>query len=61
MSKQLYWQESPFVKQSSSIYHLKCPKCGLTFSMPKMWGVWKGCPKCWIKLKYKKSERTTNG
>ena len=56
-----YWQEVPHIRQNPSTYHLRCPKCGKTFTMARKWGVWKGCPICWIKLGYKKIERTTNG
>ena len=56
-----YWQEVSYAKQNPSIYRLRCPKCGRIFVMPKKWGVWKGCPICWIRLNYKKVERTTNG
>jgi len=51
-----YWQEVPHIKQNPSIYHLRCPRCGKTFTMVRKWGVWKGCPICWIKLDYKKGE-----
>ena len=48
-----YWREVSYAKQNPSIYRLRCPKCGKIFMMPRQWGVWKGCPVCWIKLDYK--------
>ena len=34
-------------------YRLRCPKCNHIFIMPRSWGVWNGCPVCWIRLKYR--------
>lgn len=55
-SNHKYWREIPYARQNPSIYRLRCPKCGKIFIMPRQWGVWKGCPVCWIRLDYKKGE-----
>lgn len=39
--KQLHYQ---------NCYRMRCPNCGRVFIMPKHWGVWKGCPSCWMRL-----------
>ena len=55
-SDKLYWKETPYWKQRSNEYKLRCPKCSRAFIMPKAWGVWKGCPICWIPLSYRKEK-----
>ena len=44
------------MRQDPRILRLRCPRCGKIYIMPKQWGVWKGCPICWIKLEYKKGK-----
>ena len=45
--------QGKWIKRKNNNYNshrLTCPICKRTFIMPKAWGVWKGCPSCWIKL-----------
>jgi len=51
-----FWKEVSYMRQDPRILRLRCPRCGKIYIMPKQWGVWKGCPICWIKLEYKKGK-----
>lgn len=59
MKTKKYW-----IKMNTLNYHncyrLRCPKCNHVYIMPQRWGVWKGCPTCWIELKYPYGENNEN-
>lgn len=52
-----YWQEISTAKQHADMYRLRCPKCKKIFVMPRKWGIWTGCPICWIELEYRKEKK----
>lgn len=53
-----YWIDCTANNKSGDYYwHLRCPNCLKGFRAPKQCGMWKGCPICWIELKFKKGNK----